>query len=61
MHFYEDTHEYLFAMDDVEDVPDAEEEYLTYDEEMELFELERWTRDQQFDDEPFSPVFDDDM
>ena len=59
MHFYEDTHEYLFAMDDVEDAPDAEEEYLTYDEEMELFESERVTRDQQFDDEPFSPAFDD--
>lgn len=58
MHFYEDTHEYLFEMDDdVDDVPEVEEEYLTYDEEMERFEYERLTYDEQFDDEPFSPDF----
>jgi predicted DNA-binding transcriptional regulator YafY len=65
MHFFEDTHEHLYAhderlhderlfdMDDVEDV--QEEEYLTYDEEMERFE--QLTNDEQFDDEPFSPEF----
>lgn len=59
MYFFEDTHEHLYAhehmfeMDDVEDVPEVEEEYLTYDEEMERFE--RLTYDEQFDDEPFYP------
>ena len=85
MHFFEDTHEHLYAheerlyderlhderlfdMDDVEDV--QEEEYLTYDEEMERFEqLTNDDRldddrldddrldDDRLDDEPFSPEF----
>ena len=61
MYFFEDTHEHLVD-DDVFEIDDVDcsesEEYLTYDEEMERFES--LTYDQQFDDEPFSPIFDDD-
>lgn len=54
MHFFEDTHEYLFPMDDdVDELPDLQEEYLTYDQEMEYL-----TQYQEFEDEErFSPVF----
>lgn len=62
MYFFEDSHEHLFGDEDVFEIDDVDcsesEEYLTYDEEMERFES--LTYDQQFDDEPFSPIFDDD-
>lgn len=56
MYFFEDTHEYLFPMDDDEDFSqEPQEEYLTYDQEMEYL-----TQYREFDDdERFSPVFPD--